>query len=395
MDFYMLNNLEPTNGQKPKKTLNKKKLIKSIGIILIVLLIITMIILYVKNVKVREFFDKYIFRKEVYENNLDTIILTEEDNNYSYAFDKNIIVLNKNVLDIYNASGKKEHSLNIEITNPIFDADNKFLVVAEKKGQKMYVISGNNILWQQTVEGSIENVTVNKNGYVAIVTSDTSYKTVIMVYDTNGNCLFTNFLASTYAIDVAISEDNKFLAIAKANFSGTLIQSNIEILSIEKDSAEEDRSKYNYEAESNKLIVNIEYQDKDKLVCMYDDSIHIIENNNDTELLNYDYKNTLFLDINLNNTITQIEKISSSNSQIKFTNIINHSENSYELGGIPKAIYSYQDITAINLGTEAIFVKTNGWLSKRYKSNQEIQNIIVTNNIAGIVYKNKIEIVKL
>ena len=105
------------------------------------------------------------------------------------------------------------------------------------------------------------------------------------------------------------------------------------------------------------------------------------------------------MDINLKDTIAQIQKTSSSifdsNSEIKFTNISNNTSNTYELGGTPKAIYSCEDITAVNLGTEAIFVKTNGWLSKRYKSNQEIQNIIVTQNMAGIVYKNKIEIIKL
>lgn len=394
MDFNMLNNLGADNEQKPLKQINRKKLMKTIGIIIIVLLIITMIILYVKNVKVREFFDKYIFRKEVYENNLDSIALTEEDNNYSYAFSKYIVVLNNNVLDMYNSSGKKEHSLAVEISNPIFDSNDKYLVIAEKNGQKIYVVADNNILWQSGVKGNIENITINKNGYVSVVTSDISYKTAVITYDSLGNELFTQYLAATYAIDIAISEDNKFLAIAQANFSGSLIQSSIEIISIEKKEKE-----YTYNAESNKLIINIEYQDKNKLICMYDNCVHIIENNESKELTTYDYKDTLFVDINLKDTIAQIQKTSSSifdsNSEIKFTNISNNTSNTYELGGTPKAIYSCGDITAVNLGTEAIFVKTNGWLSKRYKSNQEIQNIIITQNMAGIVYKNKIEIIKL
>lgn len=393
MDFYMLNNLE-NNKKSPKKQLNKKKVMKLLIIVISILLIFTMIILYIKNSSVREFFDKYIFRKEVYENNLDVISLNEEDNNYTYAFDKNIVVLNANVLDIYNSSGKKEDSLNVEITTPMFDANGDFLVIAEENGHKLYVISNNNVLWQKNVDGEIINVTVNKNGYVAVILSNTSYKTIITTFDSSGNILFNNFLATKYAIDVAISEDNKYLAIAETNFSGTLIQSNIEIISIE-----EQKNIYDYKSESNKMIINIEYQEKNKLVCMYDDSIHIIENNNDIEFMKYDYKNTLFMDVNLTSHIAQIEKISSgllnSNSQIKFTNIINNTENSYEIGGIPKNIYSYKDITAVNLGTEAIFVKTNGLLSKRYKSTQEIKDIVLTNNIAGIVYKNKIEIVKL
>lgn len=394
MDFEMLNNLVPENNPEPKKQLDKKKLKRIIIIVSILLFIILMTVLYVTNVKVRDFFDKYIFRKEVYENNLTKIELTEDDNNYVYAFNKNIVVLNKNTLNIYNSSGKKENSLNVEITNPIFASKDKFLVVAESKGQKLYVISDDNILWQESIDGDITNVSVNKNGYVSVIVSNTGYKTEIITYGATGNKLITKFLATSYAIDVAISEDNKHLAIAETNFTGTLLKSKVSIISIEKQEDE-----YTYEAEANKLIVNIEYQEKNRLLCMYDDSVHIIENNNDKEIISYDYKNTLFLDINLNSTIAHIEKISTdslnSNSEIKFTNIINNSTNSYEIGGIPKSICSYKGITAINLGSEVVFVKTSGWLAKRYKSSQEIQSIVLANGIAGIVYKNKIEIVKL
>lgn len=394
MDFYMLNNFGTTNEQKPRKPIDRKKLIKILSITSAVLIILAFVILYINNIKFREFFDKYIFGKEVYENNLDTITLQEEDTNYSYAFEKTIAVLSKNTLKLYNSSGKEEHSLSVEISNPIFGANGKYLVVAENKGQKVYLVADNNIIWQKDVEGDITKVEVNKNGYVAIVISNTSYKSEILVYDLNGNEIFNRYLALDYAIDTSISEDNKYIAIAKANFTGTLIQSSIEIFLIETKNNE-----FNYQAESNKLIVNIEYQEKNKLVCMYDDSIHIIENNNDKELMKYDSKNTLFMGINLDSSVAQIDKISSglfdSNSSVKFTNISTNVSNSYELGGVPKTMYSYKDIVAVNLGTEVTFVKTNGWLSKRYKSTREVQNIILTNSIAGIVYKNKIEIVKL
>lgn len=394
MDFYMLNNFGTSNEQKPRKPIDKKKLTKILSITGVILIILVFVILYINNIKFREFFDKYIFRKEVYENNLDTIILQEEDTNYSYAFDKTIAVLSKNSLKLYNSSGKEEHSLNVEVSNPIFGANGKYLVIAESKGHKVYLVADSNIVWQKDIEGDITKVEVNKNGYVAIVVSNTSYKSEIIAYDLNGNELFNRYLALDYAIDISISEDNKYLSIAKANFTGTLIQSGIETFSIETKSNE-----FNYQAESNKLIVNIEYQEKNKLVCMYDDAIHIIENNNDTEFVNYDSKNTLFMGIKLDSYIAQVDKISSglfnSNSSVKFTNISTKASNSYELGGVPKAMYSYKDIVAVNLGTEVTFLKTNGWLSKRYKSNREVQNIILTNSIAGIVYKNKIEIVKL
>lgn len=393
MDSFVFNNLVPKKSPKPEKEVNKKKLIILISVILSIILIILIITLYINNSHVRNFFDKYIFRKEVYENNLETISLYEGDSNYSYAFGNDIVVLNNNNLDIYNSSAKKQQTLNVEISNPIFDADNKHLVIAEKDGQKIYSIADNNVLWQKNIEGDISTISVNKNGYVAVAVSNTGYKTTINTYDAEGNQLFAKHLATAYAIDVAISEDNKYLAIAECNLSGTMIQSNIEIINMDN------RDTYNYQAETNKMIVNIEYQEKNKLVCMYDDSVEIIENNNSTEFIKCDYNNTLFLDINLNSSVAQIEKTSSGsltpNSQIKFISTINKSTNTYEIEGIPKSVYSCYNVTAVNLGTEALFIRSNGWLVKRYISSQEIQDIILNNNIVGIVYKNKIEIIKL
>ena len=50
---------------------------------------------------------------------------------------------------------------------------------------------------------------------------------------------------------------------------------------------------------------------------------------------------------------------------------------------------------ALNLGSEIHFVDTNGWLIKKYTSNQEITNVMITNNIAIIIYKDRIEVINL
>ena len=58
-------------------------------------------------------------------------------------------------------------------------------------------------------------------------------------------------------------------------------------------------------------------------------------------------------------------------------------------------MFTNVDIIALNLGTEVEFINTSGWLAKRYVSNQEITNIVVSSNIAGIVYRDKVEIINL
>ena len=58
-------------------------------------------------------------------------------------------------------------------------------------------------------------------------------------------------------------------------------------------------------------------------------------------------------------------------------------------------MYAYGNVIGINIGTEVYFVNTSGILIKEYISNQEITNVIMSNQIALAVYKDRIEIINL
>lgn len=384
---------------KPKK-INKKKIIILTIVILMAILIITGITIYKNNKEARDWIDKNIFRKEVMQDKVATIELKEEDNSNIYAFNKYIGILSKSKFTIYGNTGDTEKELDVQISNPIFSSANRFLTIAETKGQKLYLITDKDISWEANVEGNISQVQVNKNGYVAVVIVDTSYKTVIAMYNPQGKEMFKTYLSSTRTADVSISNDNKYLAIAEVDTSGTMIQSNIKLISIEKASSDPTNSVENtYKGESGKLIVNIKYQDKDKLVCMYTDSIHVIENGEDTILWDNSDKKVIFEAIELNNHVTAIEEKSSglftADSLVSIINLENKNTKEYTATSVTKEIYTYGDIIALNLGTEIEFINTEGWLVKRYIANQEITNVVVSNNMAGIIYRDKIEIINL
>lgn len=381
------------------RTMNRKKIVISIIILLIMLLLIISGILYICNRDVREWIDTNIFRKEVKQDKVVTIELKEEQSNV-YAFNKYIGILNKSKFEIYNNSGNKEEELEVQIANPYFNSANRFLAIAETNGQKLYVISDKNIIWEKDIDGEISQVHINKNGYVAVVIVNTSYKTVIEMYDSQGKEMFKTYLSSTRTADVSISNDNKYLAIAEVDTSGSVIQSNIKIISIDKASSDPTNSLENtYQGQNGKLITNIQYQDKNKLVCMYTDSIRIIENGQDKELINNENKKVLFQSIEIDGNVISIEEKSSglftADSIANIVNVDNGNTKQYTVNSITKEMYSYGDIIALNLGTDVDFINKGGWLVKRYIANQEITNIVVSNSIAGIVYRDKIEIVNL
>lgn len=381
--------------------INKKKLI-IISIITVLIIILAIIItIYINNKTARNWINKYILQKEVTQNNLANIEIKDIDNTYICAFNKHIGILSKNNFKIYDNNGKEENELTLEIAKPIFDENNRYLVVAETKGQKLYLIEDKQIVWERNVEGNIAEINVNKNGYVAVTIVDTSYKTIIIMYDNQGEVLFKTFISSKRVIATSISNDNKYLAIAEIDTSGTMIQTNVKIISIEEGKKDAENSvKKIYNSKNNELITNIKYQDKNKLICMYTNKITCIKEDETIETLQENEKKKIsFASIELANSSITVEEKSSrlftADSVVNIINSDNKSTSLYTTESVTKEVYTNNNVIALNLGSEVEFINTNGWLLKRYTAEQEITSIALSNSIAGIIYRDKIEIINL
>ena len=384
------------------KNVNKKKMIIAISIGIILLVIGITMLVYYSSSEARNFLDQYLFRKNVTQEKLNSIELNYNSNVNVFAYNKYICVLAENKLIEYDSSGNLEKEIDLEISDPVYNINNKYLAISERNGSKINLISGSEILWSKDVDGQISKIKVNNNGYVALIITGTSYKSVIALYDNNGNELFKTYLSTSTAIDVDITENNQYMAFAEVNTTGTTIQSNVKIVSIEK--AKEtptDSIIYTNEAETNKLILGIKYQGNDKLVCMFDEEITVLQNENSTYVmnLNEEGKNINFANVNLDKniyrTVEETEGLFNTNTVLEIKNIDNDKMVVYTVEGAVKYVYSYDNVIAVNLGQEIEFINTSGWLLKRYYSTQEVQNIVIGNNIAGIVYQDKVEIINL
>ena len=201
-------------------------------------------------------------------------------------------------------------------------------------------------------------------------------------------------------VDISISKNNQYLAIAEVDMSGVLIQSSIRIIDILKAKTNPNDSIINtYTATLEKLITNIEYQNKERLICVYNDSINVIEDNNNHILQELENSKVTFASVELKNNIAIIEEKDeqeyNSNSCVNITNITKNKTKTYRTADIAKEVYAYENIIELNLGTELHIINTNGWLMKKYISEQEINKVVISNKIVGIIYRDKIEIVNL
>ena len=396
IEFKEYNNLDS------EKSLNKKKIIGFMITAVIIVLAITFSVVYACNKTFRNWADIHILMKSISEGSLSSIDIDVDEDVSVYAYDRYIAVLKDNKLNIYNSSGKSTASLDINISTPVFTANGKYLAVAEKGKQKIYLISGTKTKWSNDIEGTISKVSVNENGYVSVICSGTTYKSVIIVFDQNGNQLIKSYIPSNSVIDSAVSSDNKYLSFAEIDTSGTLIKSTVKTIAVnDYNNSSEITPIYTYEMDTNLLITNLRYHGSKNLICMCNAGIYLLSDGNTQMLMNFEEenKNYTFAGIDLINNIYEIEEVSdgiaNQSSQIKIINTGTKKVNNYTINSIAKSTSSAGDNIAINLGTDIYFINTKGWLKKKYSANEEIRNIIVSDRIAAIVFRDKIEILVL
>lgn len=383
-----------------ERKLNKKKL-AIVAVILVILLIVAFIaIVYMSSSKFRNFMDKYVLMKSLSDGNVSFTSIESEQNIYTYAYHDYVAILKNNELNLYNSSGKNVQTLKINISSPIFETKGKYLVVAEKNQQKVYLIKDKKILWEHDVDGNISSVTVNENGYVAVIVSGTSYKSVITTINNSGTEVFKTFLSSTLATDVTISNDNKYLSFCELDISGTLIESRVKTISIDDAKQRPENSIiYTYQIPSNMLVSNIEYQQRNDLICMTESQILCLKNGNIDVVDDINKSNISFSGIKLQKSyfkmIENMNGVNNQNSNLEIYNTSSKKISSYKINGIAKSVYSKDGVIAANVGTEVYFINEKGWLLKKFTSSQEIKDIVIADNIAGVITRNKIYFIGL
>lgn len=379
---------------------NNKRWLVIAGIILLLSFLVAA--LYFTYQPFQDIMDEYIFRKNKQSEDLISIPLDASKNPKVIAYDSAISILAENKLSVYNSVGNLTGEANIKVNDPIYCANGKYLAIGEKSSSQLYLLEHSNIVWENDIEGDIARITVNKNGYTAIVITGTSYKSIVAVFDDKGKELFKIYLATTSVADIALSDDNKYLGIAEIDTTGTQIQSVIKLVELLKaQNSPKDSIVYTYKANAGDLLIDVSFQSRGRLICLYDGSIHITTVNGDEELLKLEdgEGKSNFAEIGLNNSIYRVIEKSSglfkANTVLEIVNTNNKKKNIHTVDGIAKSTSSYGNMIVLNMGTEVEFLNDSGWIVKRYSGSRAIKDIVMNGSIAGIVYRDQVEIINL
>lgn len=327
----------------------------------------------------------------------DSIATIQTDDISQIVAGKSLITLTKSSIDFYTNSNKIENTISVTTNEIVTDAAGDYTVVADKTLGNIYLMKDVTKVWETKVTGSVLGVVVNKNGYVAVIYSQPGYKSIIKVLKANGEEMFTTFLASTYALDVAIADNNKNLAVIEVDTDGIKLISKIKLLEI--DGTGENKVDTLYE-ESNCLVLDIEYKNANELLLLKDNGVALIDSEkNVKELLKYSYSDVAYSTIENAKNIVVVRKIATgifgSESVVEIYE--NETKKEYKLSSTPQSVHVQNKIIALNMGNEVIFVGTNGNLIKRYTLGGQLKDIKLydNGNFAALVFRNKVELIKI
>lgn len=381
-----------------EKIQNGRKInIKLIVVLSIIILLIVFFCLYKFNYSFRQTVNGLITLQTNTNENVLMINIDQNTTNAILGYDEYFAILKQNNITGY-INEKLEFENSVPITNPIYAVEGKYLLIAEKGDNKVFLFNGKNLVYENVVGGEITGLTVNKNGYVAVVVNKSGYRSVITVYNPDGIEMFSTFFSTTYASHVKISPNNKNMVIVEVDTSGIQVNSNIKFVQIDK--ITENTQTINASKESARIISDIQFTTNDTVVYVTDNMVRQVNILGEkSDILDLQNANIVHVDIGLAKYIVRTEKtkngIFNTGTDIVIVDRENKEVGRYTLDGTIKQIKVKHDVIAANIGQELYFLSATGRPIKKYISNSDIKDVVIYNNgkMAALVYRNKVEII--
>lgn len=363
--------------------------------ILFFVFIIVSLLTYLNYDKILDYFTNRqweladIVDKIEIENYLDT-----------FSTGSNFYVVNSGGIMGYSETAKEVFKKDISFKDVVSTFAGEYAIVVDKSSANVIVINKSEMVWETSIgNATILGATINKNGYSAVIYSQAGYKSLIKVFSSTGKELFTNYLASTYAIDVAISNDNKTLAIAEIDTNGVSLTSGIKLIDIQTVSNNKVQ-KFDFDTEE--LISDIEYDENNELVILTDLNVKLLKNNKISELINYKNENIILVNISNHKNLVAIKVVEESLFNTKCEVCVynlkdNKNIKSYEIDESPNNVVTNNDIIAVDIGDKIIFLNGSANFLKKCEYKGQLKNIQLLNNgkTAVLIFRDTAEFINI
>ena len=178
-----------------------------------------------------------------------------------------LAVVSNSGISLYGFAGSKLYSYNYAYTNAAFTTskNGKTILVYDTEGTNLAVYSSVSKLLEKTLDYEIKSACINDIGYFAVVNSEKTYRSGVIVFDGDGKEIFRWMSPDKYVTSVDLnSNGQKVVCSAIYNKNGAFVT---EIAVYDTSSGEKTAS---FEA-ADTLALKVGYADNDSKIYMLSD----------------------------------------------------------------------------------------------------------------------------
>lgn len=247
---------------EPGQKSQKKSGIRWI-ILLLVLVAVTVFMLFLNrdNPMLRAFFGGVNFQVT---RSADGELPLEKTEKYFFAGSKDgVVIAQADMLSMVTPSLGTVWEIPMVSTSPVVKTSGDYVLAYDMDTNGATVVKDGNPTEISTDDAVITG-TINKNGYVALVTKEKGYKAQIIVYDPSGTVIYKWHSADSYVIDVALSPANSCLAAATLDLSKDMASGGLMMFQFSQEKP------FAGQVLEGNLLLKVQFADKNTLLAIGD-----------------------------------------------------------------------------------------------------------------------------
>lgn len=187
--------------------------------ILIVILVIFLVFSLVTNFNEITFDNFFYMIKDfntavdMESTNYDTLSYDSNTRHFFSLFRGGLTVVNPSNLSVFTATGRRTMQTTSQFSSPCVESSGKYFIIYDTAGTTFSIYNSFSRIYTETLDYPVTGACFAENGNMAVITRDTSHKSLIHVYNKNFKKLFT-VPYSMYAFDVEMNSDADKTAIS-------------------------------------------------------------------------------------------------------------------------------------------------------------------------------------
>ena len=285
-----------------------------------------------------------------------------------------IAVVNSKGVEFYDNKGNYDSDIAFKIYSPYIHSNDKYAAVADIGSQNALVLKGFRQAYKIAEQEPISSVSVNENGYTAVITNESGYKSSVVIYNSVGSKVYTWYSGDLYVVDVKISDNNKRFAVVGIDAEDSL-KSVVKLFKLNEDEA------YGEVIFDSELAYQLEYRGNNLLV-LTDKKISLVSASGKVKK-SYGFEGQTLLCFDIKNTkmpVLALDDKESAGSKVVALNSSLRERGACHIDGQAKMMDENKKEVVVSNGDTLYFIGSFGSLKAQGQMHKEAENIRFSND---------------